>query len=608
MKKKLLILLFLLSLAAPAWAYKDPLHRIMSVAAFDRISVDLRAKTGHDLNTVVGGSSLRTLVGEGGYDQDAGLNALNHFYDPSAGAGLSIPATLCLPVGQSARAWATVGVDNPNSTPSARTYLAQTLMLQNKEDRKEALGRLFRTLGHSIHLVQDMAQPEHTRNDQHLIGSEFLFDDAPEASLYEEWGLANLFPPAAVSYDGYPNVALPATPDYFSDGLSRGLAQFANANFVTQDTNYDDEMRFGKCYYHSSPRLDAAAPRTVIVDEAVRDAAGNTFTVTVIERIYTSFPRDFYQPGSDMDPNHTFHSAVDLETREITGPKFSLADQSYLSRASMLIPRAVGYSAGYLEHFFRGSVSVQWAPVADSTPKRYNITVTNTSAETLDSGADVTIAYVAGQKYLRTTDNDDMALILSQSLPTLAPGGSHTFTDVSIPYLRDDDDVRAFDRHIVVRGTLGEEANDIITLVQPKERTENGIRARITWDNPEATAHVFVISDTHHVWNTTVHDGCDNWHVVNIPGTTMNRLEIAQPGPIYFRMPSPPPNLELRFVTWLYKTFRDCRQPGVVAPSTNLRLELYENGQFITEENHLVTEDDQDDGIPYHFGEYPDRP
>ncbi|HYC91495.1 MAG TPA: hypothetical protein VEO54_19910, partial [Thermoanaerobaculia bacterium] len=461
MKKTLALLLFLIPLAVPAHAYKEPVHVAISRAAFDRMTVNLVAKTGYDLNTVVGGSSLRALVAQGSWDQDAGLNALNHFYDPTAGAGLSVPVAGCLNVGQSARVWAAVGVGNPNSTPAARTYLAQALMLQNKAARKEALGRAFSALGHSIHLVQDMAQPEHTRNDQHLIGSEWLFDDAPEASLYEEWALTHLVPPAAVSYDGYPNVSLPSTLDYFGDGLSRGLAEFANANYVTQDTNYDDEMRAGRCYYHpAAPRLDAAVPRTQIVDEAVRDAAGNTFTVTVIERIYTSFPRDFYQPTSDTDPNHTFHSAVDLETREITGPKFSLADQSYLSRAALLIPRAVGYSAGYLDHFFRGSISVQWAPVADSTPKRYNITVTNTSAEPIRAGAVLTIAYVAGQKYLRTTADDDMALILSRDLAELAPGASQTFNDVSVPYLREDDDIRAFERHAVVRGTLGEEYND----------------------------------------------------------------------------------------------------------------------------------------------------
>jgi hypothetical protein len=608
MKRTLALLLFLTSLAVPAHAYKEPVHVEISRIAFDRMTVDLLSKTGFDRNTVVDGSSLRTLVVQGSWDQDAGLNALNHFYDPTAGAGLSVPVTGCLNVGQSARVWAAVGVDNPHSTPSARTYLERALMLQTKEARKQALGSAFSALGQSIHLVQDMAQPEHTRNDQHLIGSQLLFDDAPEASLYEEWALANLVAPAAVSYDGYPNVSLPSTLDYFGDGSSRGLAQFANANYVTQDTNYDDEMRAGKCYYHpGAPRLDAAAPRTQIVDEAVLDAAGNTSTETVIERIYTSFPRDFYQPTSDTDPNHTFLSAVDLETREITGPKFSLADQSYLSRAALLIPRAVGYSAGYLDHFFRGSVSVQWAPVPDSTPKRYNITVTNTSTEPIRTGALITIAYVAGTKYLRTGSND-MATILEANI-ALAPGASHTFTDHIIPYLRDDDDIRAFERHVVVRGTIGEEANDIITLVQPKERTENGIRARITWDNPASTAHVFVISDTHNVWNTTIHTSCDNWHVIDIPGTTMNGLEIGETGPIYFRMPSPPPDLELRFVMWLNQTYVDCRlRPAPVPAPLNIRLELYENGQFITEENHFVTYDDQNDGFPYHFGEYPDVP
>ena len=57
------------------------------------------------------------------------------------------------------------------SFKQARTYFYDGLTKPAKADRDSKLATMFRTLGDVVHLVQDMAQPQHTRNDGHFTGS-----------------------------------------------------------------------------------------------------------------------------------------------------------------------------------------------------------------------------------------------------------------------------------------------------------------------------------------------------------------------------------------------------------------------------------------------------
>src|SRR5213075_2595236 len=50
-----------------------------------------------------------------------------------------------------------------------------------------------------------------------------------------------------------------------------------------------------------------------------------------------------------------------LETNQ-QRPKFSLNTYTYDSIADVLLPRAVGYSAGFLDYFFRGRLDVDLMP------------------------------------------------------------------------------------------------------------------------------------------------------------------------------------------------------------------------------------------------------
>ena len=332
-----------------------------------------------------------------------------------------------------------------------------------------------------VHLVQDMAQPEHTRNDQHR----FAFG-AQQPSLYEHWTLISLLgdndagiPPienADAFFDGYPSVRLPTFRDYFHNAAGQGLADYSNRNFVTQETNYDDERSLRKCFHYSEPTLDD--PNTSLTVREVRSGAigpdGDEYCCEEFtEWTYVSRPDDRVQNARDVDAYHTLYSSLDYETRRYTADRqvFSLSPSSFHTRAALLVPRAVGYSAGFIEHFFRGRLDVRWEPGAPGQ----SLVITNRSDDAIGADAEITAVMRATPEYFRRDTSDDTALIFRGKMADLVPafngipaGGSVTIPHVQPPAdLRIGDVLPSFETRIAIRGTLGSEADAVVTHVRP---------------------------------------------------------------------------------------------------------------------------------------------
>lgn len=158
--------------------------------------------------------------------------------------------------------------------------------------------------------------------------------------------------------------------------------------------------------YYSQPRIDDASERVELVTEEYRDEFGRPRTEDVFESIYTSFPMDRYAGIQETDPFHDFKSIIDFESRQKGAPTFSLGDGSYLSRAALLVPCAVGYSAGFIDHFFRGSVDIKWLRAPGST---WDLKLTNTSAEWIGDDAVIESVFTADAAYLNRSNSDDTA-------------------------------------------------------------------------------------------------------------------------------------------------------------------------------------------------------
>ena len=100
----------------------------------------------------------------------------NHFYDPTKvppGAlsdGTSHWPTLDSFFWAWRRDGTWVGTQNHDSWQNARDYQYAALTIGSATSRNQSLAGMLYTLGHVLHLNQDLSQPDHTRNDNHNPG------------------------------------------------------------------------------------------------------------------------------------------------------------------------------------------------------------------------------------------------------------------------------------------------------------------------------------------------------------------------------------------------------------------------------------------------------
>ncbi|HEX8155537.1 MAG TPA: hypothetical protein VF698_20560, partial [Thermoanaerobaculia bacterium] len=509
--RKTNIFLALLLLPLTALAYEQPVHSAMTRKAFHlaaRSNTFLQRLGFASGTPVVNGNNVDSIVALGATQEDDGLRPLNHFFDPVHGIELRV-VPFCLngtPGVDRADRWAQDGLLNDWSIRDAKGYLRDAIAGPTPGIRENGYARLFRSMGQFVHLVQDMAQPEHTRNDQHRWGSTLgSGSGSTPGSLYEAWTLSNLIgtPTVPARYpdiiNGFQVAVLPTYADYFRSGDGRGLAEFSNRNFVTQDTNYDTygtwALFHGRCVTFTEPVLANATQRVeVITDYVLNDPAHpGPSPVTRPELVYSYDAYDALKDISVTDAYHTHVSSIDHEIKlmgqsdPLTDGEgiFSLSDLSYLQRAAILVPRAVEYSAGMMNHFFRGQVSVTWLPNTDGS---WDLTLRNDSSERLGRETRIMAFYKATPQYFNRTTGEDMQLIVDDvvagwypDFDGLEPGEAVRLTHIPVLGLHPDDTLMQFERRILVIGSLGDEGGAVIPLVQ---QASTGLKATFEASNP----------------------------------------------------------------------------------------------------------------------------
>lgn len=484
---RLLVTLTVSLLSRPLLGYPQSVHKNLTTEAFRRAASETGFLEQLGILPGVESSLAEHYAALGAFDEDgdflgiSGGRSVNHFYDPVNQAPLTVYVktveNFCQTIGARAWSWGLEDVAvNKFALPEAKIHLFKAITGESVVSRATELKLLFGTLGHVVHLIQDMAQPEHTRNDQHWMQYiENKTDLMP--SLYEAWtevfGVPELTPELQGYFEGYATVTLPNYRDYFWTPDHKGIADFSNRNFVTQDTNYQDEQDPNKCEHYVLPYESdpSRSLRFENVKEQVYNDDGVLYLQPVWETIYTSHPIDLQAQEMLVDPYHDLASSVDLESKTYDPSKtyYSLADSSYQVRAAMLLPRAVGYSAGLIERFFRGRIAGKWTK--NAAGGGWDLTIKNLSAEPIGESA-------YAEAYYRTpgTAGPDLQPMMKSLISTyvggfqgLAPGASVTIPNLSNPALSATDCVNKFERRIFLRATLGNEPDAVIGLVQPPE-------------------------------------------------------------------------------------------------------------------------------------------
>jgi len=117
------------------------------------------------------------------------VRVLRHFYNPLTGTGLLAPS---LGAQTPSPDWVLAPQESDGAQEysywNARQYLFKALTEPVPAWRARWFGLTFETLGRAVHHIQDMAQPQHARNDAHC-DSRWLCGplDIYAPSFYEEW-------------------------------------------------------------------------------------------------------------------------------------------------------------------------------------------------------------------------------------------------------------------------------------------------------------------------------------------------------------------------------------------------------------------------------------
>jgi hypothetical protein len=339
------------------------------------------------------GAVLSNPIGDDPHDDPYGsiFRVFNHFYDPIFNRALTTYAGV---LGQKAPDWALGSSDvfnqpnnpDPNrrnhfSLFDARESMYRALTGRDSQGnviastelvRNQYWATTFRSLGDVVHLLQDMGQPQHTRNDPHsgqpTFGHESTFEYYLESRALKQPSYqidGTTIEPQPLNYDGYPIPSFTKYSAFWStrQGLSgTGLADYSNQGFFTFGTNlgqniyqspsnnrndYVPESTVGMLPF--SPILKINFLRGNVIDY-------NSILSSPNIRITTESMFDSFLGPTDSNPGQD--------------PTYSLNRFNYDDMAAQLIPRAVSYSAGLINYFFRGKID--FVPDPDN-PGKYNI-------------------------------------------------------------------------------------------------------------------------------------------------------------------------------------------------------------------------------------------
>lgn len=358
------------------------------------------------------------FVGEGAFDEDQGVKALNHFYDPLYDRGLTISLVCgliytCEPSWR----WMIEPTDIANqsfSLADARDFLYHGLTENSVQKRGENMAEMFLALGHVQHHMQDMTQPQHVRNDVHYEGITipgFTTPSRYEAYTADQWKA--IAPYAAAGSPIYPNSVFKVPRDFWSNSAQLGVAQFTNSNFVSYGTNFSFDhgvANANRAYTNPLP----GAPHDYTVGEIFGTVPSTIQSVCGLQGADCTMT--MYATSNEQKASTLSLFDQDLQARGlrvayvsdfgaptyVTDKLFALNNFNFADAHPLLIQAAVSYSAGMVNYFFRGKLGVlppETGPYAVVDPATSNGFSTlkfkiqnNTAGEPLSDGAVTVIA------------------------------------------------------------------------------------------------------------------------------------------------------------------------------------------------------------------------
>ncbi len=359
---------FFLIIPFNIYALEKPTHfelngKIVDISGLDSYLKDTKIFLG-GVGETINGYTIRDWIQDGGKAEDEPFytRSFNHFHNPlkpwdSAGFKGTFKSAILW-----AQEQGTFGslFGGNYSWKAVREYyhialtgrdLSGAIVASTQDDRGKYFGYTFQGVGQLMHLVEDMSVPAHTRDDAHVL---YNYEDKVDEIRRTNLGdFQNLLSTPVYFGNAIQNISTLFDTDQYNgtnppSGNAIGLSEYTNANFFSEDTINNSNF-----------------PNPKISDT----------TTTIVERNFTNtfwnttYLRQYYLKNCCGETNNNqgyFISAVDYldyyrlqyPTLSFALPKIPVLDNNvYSDYASLLLPRAVGYSAGLLNYFFRGEIT-----------------------------------------------------------------------------------------------------------------------------------------------------------------------------------------------------------------------------------------------------------
>ena len=386
-----------------ALALNEPTHELINerAAFYSEFNDLLRMRLGflRGFQESLLGQNVFEWLRIGGAREDDSLRFFRHFHDPlQPGETAGLRALLQF---ESSARWMQ-RADQGWSWQKAREryHAALTSSVTTAEahlQREQAFADTFRALGQVMHLVVDGSVPEHTRNDIHplasLYGSYEYWAEAQHGrrESSDESTFINNYLDLPIGFDAtilrqptgddvarVPIARLIDTDTYTGAdpavtlGPAIGIAEFANANFFSEDTA--SRRLLGRNY--PFPSLDLLEPSThpAPLTGRARGYLKKQTHPTTGRAADGGLPVDPVLAECVLDEGAQQDGVLEPRTTAC------MDEHVWTATALEMLPRAVGYARGVLDYFFRGRIEI--APPDRFVYARVAFTAGNTGAFT----------------------------------------------------------------------------------------------------------------------------------------------------------------------------------------------------------------------------------
>lgn len=275
-----------------------------------------------------------------------------------------------------------------------------------KTDRDANLAHTFYALGKINHLLQDLSAPEHVRNDAHPISGCRWFENYGRDHRIEIARWSELQDVSALDWRGKGFVKLE---DFWNRGVYTGaagnldadasgskligLSEFTNGNFLGADASYNESTTG----IHNFPH-----PALSDTNYASWGVAGNVSVAlpwtssnkvspksgSIRKSIFLKKERAgvVVEKHAVLNYSQSYHVRLFGSTFVSSGyPSVAVKAPDVMEQYhKILLPKAVQYTAGLLDYFFRGKLEVRitW----DKNSDDYKLAITNKSGKALKGG------------------------------------------------------------------------------------------------------------------------------------------------------------------------------------------------------------------------------